>query len=152
MSPLSPHVSAPGVFWCAWTVFAAVSHTSDHLEEQSRSSPQPLYLSIREPLGAITLGSERRGKYQKRFPRVLDTWTTRGPCVRAVVHLFFLLRALFVTLFYICTRFLRVIIGMLFCAYSVTLSERDSSLSVSVFGFLMFVITSVLSVIRSGLH
>lgn len=72
--------------------------------------------------------------------------------MRAVVHLFFLLRALFVTLFYICTRFLRVIIGMLFCAYSVTLSERDSSLSVSVFGFLMFVITSVLSVIRSGLH
>lgn len=64
----------------------------------------------------------------------------------------FLLRALFITLFYICTWFLRVIIGMLFCAYSVKLSERDSSLLVSVLGFLMFIITSVLSVIQSGLH
>lgn len=64
----------------------------------------------------------------------------------------FLLCALFVTLFYICTRFLRVIIGMLLCAYSVKLSECDSSLLVSVFGFLMFIITCVLSVVQSGLH
>lgn len=64
----------------------------------------------------------------------------------------FLLRAPFVTLFYICTWFHRVIIGMPFCAYSVKLSERDLSLLASVFGFLMFIITSVLSFIRIGLH
>lgn len=97
---LSPHISAPGVFWCAWSVFAAVSHTSDHLEEQSRSSPQPLYLSIRalEP-SARSRWDQRRGKYQKRFLGSLTHMDdSRVVCTRCRAPVF-LLRALFITLF-----------------------------------------------------
>lgn len=87
-SPLSPHISAPGVFWCAWTIFAAVSHTSDHLEEQSRSSPQPLYLCIREPSARSHWDQREEENTRSGFSGPWHTWTTQGSCVRAVVHLF----------------------------------------------------------------
>lgn len=101
-----PRVSAPGVFLCVRPVLAAVSHTSDHLEEQWRSSPQPLYVRAGKPPRRDHAGSAEKRKNQEAFSRALCTHGRLAGCVDGLSWPDVLVPVLFNSLFYICTRFL----------------------------------------------